>query len=123
MATILVVDDNQMMRQMLNDRLSRANFTIIEAENGETGVQMALEHQPNIIICDLMMPDINGYEVLRRIKADAHTSSIPFFVMTAAYTALSKQEGLVHGVDEVIQKPTPFDQLLATIKSYLEKTK
>lgn len=123
MATILVIDDNHLMRQMLNARLSRANFTILEGEDGESGLKMALEHHPDIILCDLMMPDINGYEVLKRLRANPDTAKIPFLVMTAAYTPLTRQEGLLEGADEVIQKPTPFEQLLVTINNHLEKNK
>jgi CheY-like chemotaxis protein len=120
MATILVIDDNHLMRQMLNARLSRADFTVIEAEDGESGVKMATEQKPNIILCDLMMPDINGYAVLKRLKANPETAKIPFLIMTAAYTPLTRQEGLLEGADEVIQKPTPFEQLLVTLNGYLE---
>lgn len=118
---ILVVDDTEAMRMLLRTRLERANFIVLEAPDGTTAIRIAVAEIPQLILCDLMMPDMNGYAVAQALKEKEATAKIPFLVMTASYNALSKQEGLTHGVTDILPKPTPFEDLLNIINTHVNK--
>lgn len=117
---ILIIDDNEPVRVLLKTRLSRAGFECIEASDGLSGIATAKSESPDFIICDLMMPDVDGWEVLKQLKEDPLTAKIPFSILSAHFTALSRQEGIARGADEVLQKPIPFEELLRIVNHHLK---
>jgi CheY-like chemotaxis protein len=117
---ILIIDDNEPVRVLLQTRLTRAGFECIEAPDGLSGIAAAKTEAPAFIICDLMMPDVDGWEVLKQLKEDPQTAKIPFAILSAHFTALSRQEGMARGADAVMQKPTPFEELLRIINHHLK---
>lgn len=101
---VLIVDDSATNRQMLGDLLS-SDYTILAARNGEEGLQLAREHQPDVMLLDVMMPDIDGHEVLRRLKDDAQTSSICVVFITGQDTPQDQERGLTEGASDYVTKP------------------
>ena len=101
---VLVVEDNADMRTYVSD-LFRANYHVLEAENGAQGMEMALESIPDIVVSDLMMPEVDGIEFCRTLRADPRTSHIPFIMLTAKADADSRIEGLETGADLYLEKP------------------
>jgi CheY-like chemotaxis protein len=107
---ILYVEDNDDNVYMLKNRLSRAGFTVVVATNGAQGIAMASSEQPDLILMDLTLPDIDGKEVTRRIKADPATKRIPVIALTANAMA-----GLAAGCDDFDTKPVGMPRLLEKI--------
>jgi two-component system cell cycle response regulator DivK len=112
---ILYVEDNDDNVYMLKNRLSRAGFTVVVATNGARGVAMASSEQPDLILMDLTLPDIDGKEVTRRIKADPATKRIPVIALTANAMAGDKEEALAAGCDDFDTKPVGMPRLLEKI--------
>ena len=111
---ILYVEDNDDNVYILKNRLSRAGFTVIVATDGRQGITMAASEQPDLILMDLTLPDIDGEEVTRRIKADPATKRIPVIALTA--NAMSgDREKAIAGCDEFDTKPVDMPRLLAKI--------
>ncbi|MES2332724.1 MAG: two-component regulator propeller domain-containing protein [Bacteroidota bacterium] len=117
---ILVVDDNEELRNFLKDSLS-SQYHIIEAAEGQTGLTMAHEEFPDLIISDVMMPGIDGIEFCRRIKDDIETSHIPFLMLTAKDSIESKIEGVESGADFYFAKPLSIQLLQLTIRNILNQ--
>jgi CheY-like chemotaxis protein len=121
---ILYVEDNDDNVYMLKNRLSRAGFTVIVAIDGTQGLTMATSEQPDLILMDLTLPDIDGKEATRRIKADPATKSIPVTALTAHAMAGDKEMALAAGCDDFDTKPVDMPRLLekiAALKRRLEK--
>ena len=114
---ILVVEDQRDNRQILRDLLTSANFEVIEAEDGEAGLTAAAAHRPDLILMDIQLPGIDGYEVTRRLKADAALHAIPVIAITALNEAEDKARAA--GCDGYISKPYSPRQLLAKVREYL----
>ncbi|HEY7248105.1 MAG TPA: response regulator [Xanthobacteraceae bacterium] len=112
---ILYVEDNDDNVYMLKSRLSRAGFTVVIATDGKQGIAMASSEQPDLILMDLTLPDLDGEEVTRRIKADAATSRIPVIALTAHAMAADRDRALAAGCDEFDTKPVDMARLLAKI--------
>jgi two-component system cell cycle response regulator DivK len=112
---ILYVEDNDDNIYMLKNRLSRAGFTVIVATNGAQGIAMASAEQPDLILMDLTLPDIDGEEATRRIKADPATKRIPVIALTANAMAGDKEKALAAGCDEFDTKPVDMPRLLEKI--------
>ena len=112
---ILYVEDNDDNVYMLKNRLSRAGFTVIVAIDGTQGLTMATSEQPDLILMDLTLPDIDGKEATRRIKADPATKSIPVIALTAHAMAGDKEMALAAGCDDVDTKPVDMPRLLEKI--------
>ena len=112
---ILYVEDNDDNVYMLKNRLSRAGFTVIIASNGNQGVAMAASEQPDLILMDLTMPDIDGEEVTRRIRADPATKRIPVIALTANAMNSDRDKALAAGCDDFDTKPVDMPRLLAKI--------
>jgi CheY-like chemotaxis protein len=102
---ILYVEDNEDNIYMLKNRLSRVGFTVIVATDGTQGVTMATSEQPDLILMDLTLPDINGEEATRRLKADPATRSIPVIALTANAMASDRERAIAAGCDEFETKP------------------
>ena len=112
---ILYVEDNEDNVYMLKNRLSRAGFTVIVAIDGAQGLTMATSEQPDLILMDLTLPDIDGEEATRRIKADPVTKSIPVIALTANAMAGDKEKALAAGCDDFDTKPVDMPRLLEKI--------
>ncbi len=119
--SILVVEDNEGFRQYLVKELSHIYNKVLMAEDGLQGAMMAEEHNPDLIITDVMMPRMNGTEMCRRIKENLQTSHIPVILLTAWSTDEGRAEGYKVGADAYIAKPFDMDVLLARINNLLEK--
>ena len=116
---ILVVEDNEDFRFYLKDNL-RNSYTVIEAVNGREGWQKALAHHPQLIISDVSMPEVNGIEMVNKLKADKRTSHIPVILLTVLTDQQQQIKGLETGANDYITKPFDFAVLNAKIKSLLE---
>jgi CheY-like chemotaxis protein len=109
---ILYVEDNDDNVYMLKNRLSRAGFTVIVATDGTQGIAMASSEQPDLILMDLTLPDIDGEDATRRIKADPATKSIPIIALTANALAGDREKALAAGCDDFDTKPVDMPRLL-----------
>ena len=116
---ILVVEDQEDNRQILRDLLNSAGFEMVEAEDGQQALVAAAEHRPDLILMDIQLPILDGYEATRRIKANPELKAIPIIVVTSY--ALSGDEGKAReaGCDAYVTKPYSPRQLLAKIREYL----
>jgi two-component system cell cycle response regulator DivK len=114
---ILYVEDNDDNVYMLKNRLSRAGFTVIIAIDGMQGVAMAASEQPDLILMDLTLPDIDGKEATRRIKADPATKRIPIIALTAHAMAGDREKAIAAGCDDFDTKPVDMPRLLEKIAS------
>ncbi len=115
---VLIVDDNRDIRGYISSELG-AEYRILEAENGLEGKEKAEQHVPDIIICDVMMPEMDGYELTELLKKNQITSHIPIIMLTAKATESSELEGMEHGADDYITKPFNLKILKHKIKNIL----
>ena len=118
--TILIVEDNAQFRTFMQDLLSR-DYHILTAENGKKGLEMAREHNPDLIISDVMMPVMDGHEFCRKIKHDMKCSHIPFILLTAKNSSESRSGAYDAGADSFIAKPFDIDVLASRIRQLLEQ--
>ena len=119
MTKILYVEDNEDNVYMLKRRLTKKGFEVVIAENGAVGVDMSKSEAPDIILMDLSLPVMDGWEATSTIKADSETSSIPIIVLTAHAMAGDREKALDAGADEYDTKPIEFKRLLGKIKEFL----
>ena len=119
MPKILIVEDNEMNRDMLSRRLIRKGFDVIMAEDGQKGVEMSKSDNPDLILMDLSLPIMDGWQATSTIKADPETNSIPIIVLTAHAMAGDREKALDAGADEYDTKPIEFKRLLGKIKDFL----
>ena len=119
MSKILLVEDNEMNRDMLSRRLERKGFEVVIAVDGQDGVTMAASEKPDIIIMDLSLPVMDGWEATRRIKASSATQLIPVIALTAHAMAGDEQKALEAGCDDYDTKPVDFKHLLGKIANYI----
>src|SRR6187397_549412 len=119
MAKILLVEDNEMNRDMLSRRLVRSGFEVAIAVDGGQGVAMASSEKPDLILMDMSLPVIDGWEATRRVKADAATQAIPVIALTAHAMAEDKEKALAAGCDDFDTKPVELPRLLAKIQALL----
>jgi two-component system, cell cycle response regulator DivK len=118
---ILVVEDQLDNRQILRDLLTSAGFEVIEAEDGEAGFAAAAAHKPDLILMDVQLPGIDGYEATRRLKADPALHAIPVVVVTSYALAGDDDKARAAGCDAYISKPYSPRQLLAKVREYLSR--
>ena len=114
---ILYVEDNDDNVYMLKNRLTRAGFTVVVATNGVKGVAMATSEQPDLILMDLTLPDIDGEEATRRIKADPATNRIPVIALTANAMSGDREKAIAAGCDDFDTKPVDMPRLLEKISA------
>ena len=119
MRKILLVEDNEMNRDMLSRALERKEFEVIIAVDGQAGVNMATSGSPDLILMDLSLPVIDGWEATRRIKGDGATQSIPVIALTAHAMAGDEQKALAAGCDDYDTKPGNFKRLLGKNENLL----
>ena len=119
MSKILLVEDNEMNRDMLTRRLERKGYEVVIAVDGQAGIDMASSASPDIILMDLSLPVIDGWEATRNIKADPATQSIPVIALTAHAMAGDEQKALQAGCDDYDTKPVNLKRLLGKIDNLL----
>jgi len=121
MAKILLVEDNEMNRDMLSRRLERKGYTVAIAVDGQQGVDMTYADAPELILMDMSLPVIDGWEATRRLKADDKTKGIPIIALTAHAMSGDREKALEAGADEYDTKPVDLPRLLAKIEALLRK--
>jgi two-component system cell cycle response regulator DivK len=120
MAKILVVEDNEMNRDMLSRRLMRKGYEVIIALDGEEGVAKAESETPDLILMDMSLPVLDGWEATRRLKAGPATHAIPIIALTAHAMAGDREQALAAGCDDYDSKPIEFQRLLGKIEVFLK---
>ncbi len=121
MTLVLVVEDMDALREEIMDTLRFEGFEVLGAENGIIGVALATEHLPDIILCDVMMPQMDGYETLRILRQQATTAMIPFIFLTAKADKSDMRQGMELGADDYLTKPFTVAELLGAIQGRLQK--
>ena len=120
MKQILIVEDNELNRDVLSRRLARRGFDVLTALDGPQGIEIAQRHAPNLILLDLGLPQIDGWECARRLKADAATERIPIIALSAHAMVGDRQRALQAGCNDFDTKPIDFDGLLKKMERLLE---
>lgn len=121
MTTLLLIEDDPTMLELLATALEFEGFAVHRAADGHTGLALARQHDPHLILCDVMMPGIDGYEVLATLRADPTLASIPFIFLTARGEKKDLRLGMVSGADDYLTKPVAIDELLEAIQSRLAR--
>ncbi|MCL6432879.1 MAG: response regulator [Leptolyngbyaceae cyanobacterium HOT.MB2.61] len=121
MKTILVIEDEAQTRDIFVRSLTFEGFHAIAAESGAVGLKLAQTHLPDLIVCDIMMPDLDGYEVLSILRQRQSTAAIPFIFLTAKVTMADLRQGMELGADDYLTKPCTVEQFLAAIATRLER--
>ena len=119
MAKILLVEDNEMNRDMLSRRLERKGYQVVMAVDGGAGVDMAASETPDLILMDMSLPVLNGWEATRQIKANAKTRTIPVIALTAHAMATDREKALEAGCEDYDTKPIELPRLLGKIEALL----
>lgn len=122
MDTILLIEDDKVLRENTAEILELSNYKVVMAANGKVGLEMAREILPNIIVCDIMMPELDGYGVLKELSRDESTSNIPFIFLSAKTERKEIRMGMDMGADDYLTKPFEEDELISAIESRLAKT-
>ncbi|MDY7219120.1 phosphate regulon transcriptional regulator PhoB [Denitrificimonas sp. JX-1] len=120
--TVLIVDDEAPIREMLAVALEMAGYDCLEAENAKNAHALVIDHQPDIILLDWMMPEVSGLELARRLKRETLSAEIPIIMLTARGEEDNKIQGLEAGADDYITKPFSPRELVARIKAVLRRT-
>jgi CheY-like chemotaxis protein len=119
MAKILLVEDNEMNRDMLSRRLERRGYTVVCAMDGQEGVAQARAQRPDLVLMDMSLPVLNGWEATQQLKADPATSAIPIIALTAHAMAEDEQRAREAGCDDYDTKPVELERLLGKIQKHL----
>lgn len=122
MAKLLIVEDNEMNRDMLTRRLERKGFTTVVAVDGVEGIAMARSEAPDLILMDMSLPVLDGWEATRRLKAAQETRTIPIIALTAHAMESDRERALRAGCDEYDSKPIEFPRLLEKIATLLDSS-
>jgi YesN/AraC family two-component response regulator len=121
MTKVLVIEDETQTRDIFLDSLEAEGFEAIGAKNGLVGVQKVLENFPDLVLCDIMMPELDGYGVLSTLRQNPATAMIPFIFLTAKATKAELRQGMNLGADDYLTKPSTVEELLAAIATRLQK--
>ena len=120
--TVLIVDDEAAIREMISVALQMAGYRCLEADNAQNAHAIVVDHQPDIILLDWMMPDVSGIELARRLKRETAYADIPIIMLTARSEEDNKIQGLEAGADDYITKPFSPRELIARLKAVLRRT-
>lgn len=121
MYKILLVEDNEMNRDMLSRRLLRKGYEVIMAEDGQQGVDLARTESPNLILMDMSLPVLDGWSATRELKASPETKEIPIIALTAHAMASDREQAFEAGCDDFDTKPVEWSRLLEKILKYLKE--
>ena len=119
MQTILLVEDNEMNCDMLSRRLQRKGYAVLTANNGPEALSLALRELPRLILMDISLPEMDGWEITRRLRADEHTSEIPIIALTAHVLVEDRAKALAVGCNDYETKPVDFHRLINKIEELL----
>ena len=115
MKTVLIIEDSQEICENTTELLELAGFKVIAAVNGREGIEAAVKKSPDIILCDILMPEMNGYEVIKQLKENTSTAAIPFIYVTASGEKNEVKLAMEMGADGYVRKPFDVDELMAAI--------
>lgn len=118
---ILIIEDNDDIRESVVEILELANYNVVSADNGKAGIELAATHLPDLILCDIMMPELDGYGVLYLLAKKPETAAIPFIFLTAKAERTDQRKGMEMGADDYLTKPFDDMELLNAIESRLSK--
>jgi two-component system cell cycle response regulator DivK len=118
---VLIVDDNERNMRLARDVLRLAGFRTLEAASGGAGVSLAVEHQPDVILMDIRLPDIDGTEVARRMKADARTAGLPIVALTSLAMKGDREWFLEAGFDGYLEKPISVREFAEQVRAYCRR--
>jgi DNA-binding NarL/FixJ family response regulator len=121
MKKILVIEDEPEMRRNLATILRLEKFEVSQAENGRAGLELARKNVPDLILCDVMMPELDGHGVLQALREDAKTANVPFIFLTAKGEKSDQRSGMNLGADDYLTKPVGKDDLLSAITARLKR--
>lgn len=121
MKTILLIEDNKVIRENMAEILELSDYNVLIAKDGKEGVALAVEHRPDLIVCDIMMPVLDGYGVIHMLQKKAETRNIPFIFLTAKTEREEIRKGMQLGADDYITKPFTETELLTAIETRLRK--
>lgn len=121
MTNILIIEDEDKIRTSLKRILEFSDFDVVDAPNGRVGLEMAAKDSPDLILCDIMMPDMNGHQVLQALNNNNQTTNIPFIFLTAKSDISEIREGMDLGADDYLTKPVKTETLLNCIRTRLDK--
>ncbi|MDY7020877.1 MAG: response regulator, partial [Cyanobacteriota bacterium] len=121
MDKILVIEDDFLIRENLTELLEIEDYEVYNAENGQIGLQQATKHLPDLILCDVMMPELDGYGVLQALRSNTATATIPFIFLTAKADHIDMRQGMGLGADDYLTKPCSAEELLQAVKTRLKK--
>jgi two-component system, cell cycle response regulator DivK len=118
---ILVVEDNERNMRLFCDVLQASGYRTLEATTGESAVELALEHGPDLVLMDIQLPDIDGVEALARLRADERSASLQVLALTAQAMEGDRERFLAAGFDGYLSKPVDIAEFVATVKRYCEE--
>jgi len=121
MTKVLIVEDNIDIRENVVEILNLSGYTVFEADNGKKGIELATENKPDIILCDIMMPGMDGYGVFETLHSNEETKAIPFIFITAKSERIDIRKGMEMGADDYLTKPFDDTELINAIESRLKK--
>jgi len=118
---ILIIEDEPSIRNNVTEILEMENFSVLPTDNGREGVELAQDEMPDVILCDVMMPEMDGHAVLQKLRSDRNTARIPFIFLTAKGELEDLRAGMNLGADDYLIKPVKVRDLLAAIRTRLER--
>ena len=118
---ILIVEDDEMIRSIIYEFLEMENFNVISAEDGCVGVYLAQELHPDLILCDINMPNLDGFGVLEKIRKNTRTAKTPFIFLTSEVDSESRKRAVQLGANDYLTKPVNISRLLEAIANQLQK--
>ncbi len=119
MASVLIIEDDKTIRGGLQRLLTNEGMTTYFADNGREGIKLAEAHNPTIIICDIAMPEVDGYQVLAAIRANPRFAKTPFLFLSAKITADDEKRGLAAGANAYLKKPMWPDDIIEVVKKFV----
>ncbi|MEM7649738.1 MAG: response regulator, partial [Cyanobacteria bacterium P01_A01_bin.70] len=121
MKTVLIIEDEAQTRSIFLKCLKFEGFQALGASTGGEGMAIARHHQPDLVVCDIMMPDIDGYAVLQTLRKSPRTAAIPLIFLTAKVTMADLRQGMTLGADDYLTKPCTVEQFLTAIATRLSR--
>lgn len=116
---VLIIEDNQEIRENTSEMLELMGLSVLTSDNGNAGIAMAVDHRPDIILCDIMMPGLDGYDVIRQLKENPVTAAIPFIYVTASGEKSEVKMAMELGASGYIRKPFEAKELMQALDRFL----